>query len=75
MLEQNDLKWSVEDAVDYFKAACEAEAQYFKIALLDYLSMKNPEVADGVHLRQTDQIIMQWRDKAMGDYIEAKSAR
>ncbi len=75
MLDQNDQKWSFEDASDYFNSACIAEAQYFKIPLLDYLSMKNPEIADGVHLRQSEQIIMQWRDKAAGDYVKAKNSQ
>ena len=75
MLDQNDQKWSIEDAADYFKSACEAEAQYFKIPLLEYLEMKNPEIADGVHLRQSEQIIMQWSAKAAGDYVKAKNAQ
>ena len=64
---------SAEDFSLLIKAACPTEAQNFRVALVDYLALKFPDIAASIHLSQADYAISAAQADVVKAFIELKN--
>ena len=66
-------KISAQDFSLFIKGACPTEAQKFRVALVDYLAMKFPDIAANTHLSAADNAISLAQADVVKTFIELKS--
>lgn len=66
---------SAQDFSLFIKGACPTEAQRFRVALIDYLAMKFPDIAASTHLSSADNAISLAQADVVKTFIELKSGR
>ena len=69
--EQTALKDGKEDFALFIKGACNPETKGFRVLLVDYLTMKQPDIDAAIDLATAESVIQQWRDAATQRYVES----
>ena len=64
---------STEDFSIFIKGVCLAEEQNFRVAVVDYLAMKFPEISTGTHLAEADRLVSLAQADVVSTYIDLKS--
>ena len=60
-----------EDFALFIKGACNPETKAFRVLLVDYLTMKQPDLDAAIDLATAESVIQQWRDAATQRYVES----
>ena len=60
-----------EDFALFIKGACPPETKAFRVLLVDYLTMKQPDIDAATDLATAESVIQQWRDAATQRYVES----
>jgi hypothetical protein len=70
---QNKLhsRMAREDFALFIKGACNPETKAFRVLLVDYLTMKQPDIDAAIDLATAESVIQQWRDAATQRYVES----
>jgi hypothetical protein len=67
-------KMSGQDFVIFIRGRCLDQLKHFRIALVDYLALKHPDVEMRAHLAAADQVIQAAIDDIASTYVDLKSA-
>jgi hypothetical protein len=68
-------KLPTQDFVYYVKGACPDEARKFRVAMIDFLSLKHPDVDMSTHWAGANTAITAAQDNVVSGYIERRASQ